>query len=273
MSFEGLRNFATTVRMYRRNRQDRKWKPEAPYMKEVVNPGDTCLHLGGSDGRLAYLLSQHVGPAGVVHVYEPSIYSYRIMKRLLGWHGARNVVAHNMAIGAGEGAMILSAPRKLSGHIGRAYAVVTEHGGAASDERLSTDGLTEFIDQPTRVVSLDVLMEQNGLARVDFIRCDIEGAEMRFIEGGRRTLERDLPSLLIDIHPFSLERNFGATGEAVRDYFLGLGYRMWQLNDRNTHMTESTRIDLKRRWKDYFLIHPSRGAGLPEGMFRRAFAN
>ena len=273
MSFEGLRNFTTTLRIYQRNKQDRKWEPEAPYMKEVVNPGDVCLHFGGSDGRHSYLLSQQIGPKGVVHVYEPSNYSYKIMTRLLRWHGLKNVHPHNAAIGATEGTMLLSVPKKTTGHIGRAYGVVTYRGGTASDEILATGNRTEFIDQPTEVVSLDGLMAKEKLSRVDFIRCDVEGAEMRFIEGGRKTIERDLPSLLIEIHPFSLQRNFGSSGEAVRDYFTNLGYRMWQLNDDNSHMFESTQIDPKRRWKDYFLIHPKRGATLPEGMFRKAFAN
>jgi len=56
MSFEGLRNFATSMRIYQRNLQDRKWEPEAPYMKEVVKMGFICLHFGGSDGRHSYLL-------------------------------------------------------------------------------------------------------------------------------------------------------------------------------------------------------------------------
>jgi hypothetical protein len=38
-------------------------------------------------------------------------------------------------------------------------------------------------------------------------------------------------------------------------------------------MFESTQIDPKRRWKDYYLIHPKRAASLPEGMFRDAFKN
>ncbi len=273
MSFESLRNFTTTVRIYQRNKQDRKWEPEAPYMKEVVNPGDVCLHFGGSDGRHSYLLSQQIGPKGVVHIYEPSNYSYKIMTRLLRWHGLKNVHPHNAAIGSNEGTMLLSVPKKTTGHIGRAYGVVTDRGGTASDEILATGNRTEFIDQPTEVVSLDGLMAKEKLSRVDFIRCDVEGAEIRFIEGGKKTIERDLPSLLIEIHPFSLQRNFGSSGEAVRDYFIGLGYRMWQLNDDNSHMFESTQIDPKRRWKDYFLIHPKRGPTLPEGMFRKAFAN
>jgi FkbM family methyltransferase len=270
---ESLRNLATSVRIYQRNRQGRKFEPEAPYMREVVKAGDICLHFGGSDGRHSYLLSQHVGPTGRVHVYEPSNYSYAIMSRLIRWHRLKNVTPHNAAIGSAEGTMVLSVPRKLSGHIGRAYGVVTDQGGTASEELLATGNRTEFIDQPTAVVSLDGLMKAENLPRVDFIRCDVEGAEVRFIEGGRNTIERHLPSLLIEIHPFSLQRNFGSSAEAVRDYFTHLGYRVWQLNDDNSQMIESAQIDLKRRWKDYFLIHPSRAASLPEGMFRKAFAS
>ena len=99
MSFEGLRNLATTMRIFQRNVQDRKWEPEAPYMKEVVNEGDICLHFGGSDGRHSFLLSKQIGPKGKVHVYEPSNYSYGIMTRLLRWHKLANVVPHNAAIG------------------------------------------------------------------------------------------------------------------------------------------------------------------------------
>jgi FkbM family methyltransferase len=272
MSIEALRNYATTFRIYQRNKQGRKFEPEAPYMKYIVNKGDVCLHFGGSDGRHSYLLSQHIGPEGKVHVYEPSNYSYAIMSRLIRWHGLKNVTPHNAAIGSHEGTMLLSVPRKQSGHIGRAYGVVTDGGGTASDQELATGNQTRFIDQETAVVSLDGLMAKEGLKKVDFIRCDVEGAEVRFIEGGRNTIERDLPSLLIEIHPFSLERNFSSSAEEVRDYFLKLGYRMWQLNDDNSKLVESTLIDPKRRWKDYFLIHPSRGASLPPGMFRDAFA-
>jgi FkbM family methyltransferase len=273
MQFEALRNLHTTWRIYQRNVGNRKWEPEAPYMKEVVKPGDICLHFGGSDGRHSYLMAQHIGPEGKVHVYEPSNYSYSIMTRLIRWHGLKNVHPHNAAIGSAEGTMLLSVPKKMSGHIGRAYGVVTDKGGSASDEKLATGNRTEFIDQPTAVVSLDGLMEKEKLPRVDFIRCDVEGAEIRFIEGGKKTIERDLPSLLIEIHPFSLERNFNSNADVVRDYFVNLGYRMWQLNDDNSHMFESTRIDPKRRWKDYFLIHPKRGPSLPEGMFKKAFTN
>ena len=268
---ESFRNLATSIRIYQRNKSRRKFEPEAPYMEEVVKPGDVCLHFGGSDGRHSYLLSEWVGPEGKVHVYEPSNYSYAILERLVRWHGLKNVTPHNLAVGAERGRMILSVPKKLSGHLGRAYGVVSQGGGTASEELLATGNQTEFVDQETDVVSLDNVMDDEKLDRVDFIRCDVEGSEINFVKGGKATIEKYLPSLLIEIHPFSLERNFGSSGTEVRDYFLDLGYRMWQLNDDDTQMYESTEIDPRRRWKDYFLIHPSRAAQLPPGMFKDAF--
>lgn len=269
---EGLRNLATSYRIYQRNKSGRKFEPEAPYMKDVVKSGDICLHFGGSDGRHSYLMAELVGPTGHVHVYEPSNYSYAILERLIRWHKLANVTPHNLAVGAERGRMILSVPKKLSGHLGRAYGVVTAQGGSASEEQLATSNSSEFVDQETGVVSLDNVMADEKLTQVDFIRCDVEGSEINFIKGGKATIEKYLPSLLIEIHPFSLERNFGSSANEVRDYFLDFGYRMWQLNDDDTEMFESTEIDPKRRWKDYFLIHPSRADSLPPGMFREAFA-
>ena len=169
---------------------------------------------------------------------------------------------HTYGYTEGVGFKDVVVPAWAAGFSAFRVLAVTDRGGTASDEKLATGNKTEFIDQPTAVTSLDSIMEREKLPRVDFIRCDVEGAEIRFIEGGKKTIERDLPSLLIEIHPFSLQRNFSSSGEAVRDYFLSLGYRMWQLNDDNSHMFESTQIDPKRRWKDYFLIHPSRASTL-----------
>lgn len=273
MQFEALRNLATSMRIYQRNRTGKKFEPEVRFMQYAIGPGDTCLHFGGSDGRHSFVMSKLVGAAGRVHVYEPSSYSFAILERLVRWHGLSNVTAHRAAIGAREGSMILSAPRKRSGHIGRAYGVVSDAGRRSSEQDLAEANDTQFEQEETPVVSLDGIMSAEALERVDFIRCDVEGAEIRMIEGGRDTLERDLPNLLIEIHPFSLQQNFDSSAEDVRSFFRSLGYRFWQLADDDHTMFESDEIDQSRRWKDYFLIHPSRADKLPDGMFRTAFAS
>ena len=128
MFLESLRNFATSVRIYQRNIQGRKFEPEAPYMSQIVKKGDICLHFGGSDGRHSYLLSGFVGETGLIHVYEPSNYSYAIMSRLIRWHGLKNVIPHNAAIGAANMAGGLARHRQKHAALGRADGrVVRDH--------------------------------------------------------------------------------------------------------------------------------------------------
>lgn len=261
------RNYLTTWRIFRRNQKGVKYEPEAPYMEYMCQPGDTCLHFGASDGRHAYLLSQYLNEDGVIHAYEPSRYSYKIMDRLIRWHGVKNIIPHNAAIGAKEGRSFLNVPKKLSGHMGRAYAVIGDH-GRGSEPDLAQANSTDFERQETDVVSLDGIVEREGFSEVHFIRCDIEGAETLMIEGGRKTLERDLPALLIEIHPFSLKHNFGVDPEGVKNYFRELGYRMWRLDDDDKELIETWDLDEKRRWRDYFLVHPDRTERLPDGPFK-----
>lgn len=47
------------------------------------------------------------------------------------------------------------------------------------------------------LTTIDRIVEELNLARVDFIKRDIEGAEERALEGARRTLERFKPRLAV----------------------------------------------------------------------------
>lgn len=49
-------------------------------------------------------------------------------------------------------------------------------------------------------ISIDSFVEQAKLPRVDFIKMDIEGAEMNALEGARKTIERFAPRLAITVY-------------------------------------------------------------------------
>ncbi len=58
------------------------------------------------------------------------------------------------------------------------------------------------VDRTVRVplIPIDALVGELGLPRVDFIKMDIEGAEVRALEGARATLERFHPRLSIAVY-------------------------------------------------------------------------
>jgi len=263
-----LRVLAHAFRAWRRNLRWRKHEPETTYLADLLCGAPTCLHVGASDGRHSYVMTQ-VAPKATIYAIEPSAFSYQVLRTTVAWHGIGNQVTPvHAAVGDKPGEMLLVTPRKITGRMGRAYAFVAEaapQGEARPD--LQDAG---FETQPTQVVTIDGFCAERGITRVDFIRMDIEGAELRALHGAAEVLDRDHPHVLLEIHPQMLEARFGGAAEAVIDVFKARGYRMFALNGNRLEERWDAVSDTP--WKDYFFIHPTRAARLPDGVFKARMA-
>ena len=263
-----LRVLGHAFRAWRRNRTWAKHEPETPYLADLLSGAPVCLHVGASDGRHSYVMTQ-VAPKARIYAFEPSAFAYEVLKTCMAWHHIdRQVTPIHAAVADKPGELLLVTPKKSSGRMGRAYAYVAEtrpDGPARPD--LDDRGMEV---QPTPVVTLDAFCAERGIDRVDFIRMDIEGAELKALMGAMNILDRDCPHVLLEIHPAMLEARFGASGDAVLDLFRDRGYRMFALN--GDRLEERTTLVEGVPWKDYFFIHPTRAARLPDGVFKARMA-
>ncbi|HEY3948757.1 MAG TPA: FkbM family methyltransferase [Phenylobacterium sp.] len=263
-----LRVLGHAFRAWRRNLRWRKHEPETPYMADLLAGAPLCLHVGASDGRHAYVMTQ-VAPKAKIYAFEPAAFSIAVLKLTLAWHGiADRVTPVRAAVGDKPGEMLLVTPRKITGRMGRAYAFVADEAPQGKARPDLQDTGMEL--EPTPVVTLDDFCAEHGVAKVDFIRMDIEGAELMALRGAARILDRDRPHVLIEIHPQMLEARFGGTAEQVIDLFRGRGYRMFALN--GDRLEECFEVARDRPWKDYFFIHPARAGRLPDGVFKARMA-
>lgn len=263
-----LRVLGHAFRAWRRNKTWAKHEPETPYLADLLSGAPVCLHVGASDGRHSYVMTQ-VAPKARIYAFEPSAFAYEVLKVGIAWHRiGKQVTAIHAAASDKPGEMLLVTPKKTSGRMGRAYAYVAEtrpNGAARPD--LEDTGMNI---EPTPVITLDAFCAEHGVDRVDFIRMDIEGAELRALMGAVKILDRDLPHVLLEIHPDMLQARFGASGDAVLDLFRDRGYRMFALN--GDRLEERTTLVEGLPWKDYFFIHPNRAARLPDGVFKARMA-
>jgi FkbM family methyltransferase len=263
-----LRVLSHALKAWRRNLRWSKHEPETPYLADLLSGEPMCLHVGASDGRHSYVMTK-VAPGARIHAFEPSAFAFEVLKTCLAWHRITGqVTAVHAAAADKPGELLLVTPKKSSGRMGRAFAYVAETApqGAA---RPDVEDIGSHL-QTTPVLTLDDYCREQGIERVDFIRMDIEGAEQRALIGAREVIDRDLPHVLLEIHPDMLIARFGGSPEAVVEFFRGRGYRMFALNgDRLEERHEVVR-DLP--WKDYFFIHPSRAANLPDGVFKARMA-
>jgi hypothetical protein len=64
------------------------------------------------------------------------------------------------------------------------------------------------------VTTLDAFVQQERLSRLDFMKIDVEGAEVGLLQGAEETIDRFRPVLMIEINPSTLQR-FGKTSADV----------------------------------------------------------
>lgn len=146
--------------------------------------GKTVVEVGANTGSLTKLLSQAVGKEGVVVAIEPNPLVYWILR--LGLHSKKNVKPINVGIWrAGEGQEMLWFGEDLLNT--RGASIKTDYGTP--------------IGTMCRFISLDRLVSSLGLAAVDYLLIDAEGAESDVIAGGIGTLRATYPCVLVECHP------------------------------------------------------------------------
>jgi hypothetical protein len=80
---------------------------------------------------------------------------------------------------------------------------------------------------PTAVLTVDGLVSRYGIAKVGFIKADVEGAELAVLAGARETLRDHRPALLLEIEDRHLDK-YGATALDVVAHLRDSGYQMYR---------------------------------------------
>jgi len=140
--------------------------------------GDVALDVGAGVGHETRLLSRLVGDTGRVVAIEANPRVYRCLVDMVERNGLRNVTCLHVAVNDVAGTV----------H----FADAEDHLGNA----LSTTGTVEVV-----ATTLDAVVQDLGLERVDFLKMNIEGAERPALRGMRATLPR-VAHACISCHDF-----------------------------------------------------------------------
>lgn len=253
---DGLHQAMHLLRILLREWRGAKLEPEVPFMDRFLKPDALCLHIGASDGRHSLYLARRV-PQGAVHCIEASPYTLGVLRQLVRLFSLPNLRLHNLAIGAADGETGLVTPIKKNGHRGRAFAYISNNTPAPGDD--GWDGrFIGFEHRPVALRSLDSFCREQGLTGIDFLRCDIEGAEILMLDGGTETLARDRPAIMMEVHPIFLAERFGRSHEEIWQRLAALDYRIFYLRDGALAQTDHF---LEEPWRDYFCV-PAERLGL-----------
>jgi FkbM family methyltransferase len=144
-------------------------------------PGDTVIDGGGCWGDTALYFAERVGPGGGVHCFEFVPDNLRILRL-------------NLELNQGLEPRVRVVPSALWSRSGERLPYSGE--GPATSVATNLDSGAGAV--PT--IALDDYVRELELPRVDFIKLDIEGAELQALQGAEDTLRRFRPRLAIALY-------------------------------------------------------------------------
>jgi FkbM family methyltransferase len=146
--------------------------------KVVVSEGDTVLDLGAYNGDTAIYFAGLTGNRGKVYSFEPNPKLYENLCKTIADFKQEHVI-----IPVQSGVSSVSRNAKFSAGQSGVLGKIDEKG-----------------DIDINLTTVDAFVDDNKIEKIDFIKMDIEGAEVDAIKGATQTIAKFRPKLAICIY-------------------------------------------------------------------------
>lgn len=177
-------------------------------LMRVLQPGDVCVDGGANVGYFTCLMSQLVGPSGLVFAVEPAPANIHKLEHNLANNAARNVRVVKSPL--------YSDIREMTMHL-------SQHSGLNS----LTAGEHTVGKMNTVTTTIDAMLDGQV---PKLIKLDIEGAEYQALRGGLSSIfwsarqnDCQCPYVVVELNEQALSR-FGSSRDEVRMYMEYRGY-------------------------------------------------
>lgn len=152
---------------------------------QELKKGMTCLDIGSNIGYYALMESKSIGTEGKVIAIEPNPKNFEYLKKNLDLQQVTNVEAYNMAAGDKDD---------------QVNFLIHERSNLCSviPEGKPIPKSAKVITVPSK--RIDSLLEGKKIEKLDFVRMDIEGYEIKAIEGAWTTIRKFKPIIQMEFH-------------------------------------------------------------------------
>ena len=194
------------------------------YLKE----GMVCLDIGANLGEVSVHMSGKVGNTGRVYSFEPVERNHsRLRQNIERNYKGNNIETYQIALSNYAGKVKIDFGNEES-----------DNQGIGSIVNLNRDLATTEV----QCLTLDEFVEDKGIKKIDFVKMDIEGAEILLLEGGKETFKTLSPDFMIEFSPEDLKqssRDSTNLAKIITDY----GYNMYTVK-RGKPLKKITQTDI-----------------------------
>lgn len=182
-----------------------------PFMKSVID-------IGANTGLYCCLAAQLCPQEAVIHSFEPQASCCDTLRRTVSLNNWENrLFVHQVGIFSEKKTLLLS----LSG-TGSTFVNAFNDGKQLPSVSVQVD-------------TIDNQAELLQLTKVDFMKIDVEGAELDVLKGGERLIVRDKPVLFIELADRIRGRNYVNPDYTVTiNWLCKHDYLIWKLTENQT---------------------------------------
>jgi len=180
------------------------WEPKVTaFLLEKLKPGMIFIDVGAAIGWFTIIAASIVGRSGRVIAFEPAPHRFRTLFENVKLNTDGNVECVNKAVSSEKGEAYISGQEILM------YL-------SPSKSRFKRN-------VPIDVVTLDSYLKRRGVERVDMMKIDVEGAELRVLKGMEQTIRNSGEiKIICEVHIPYLSR-YGDSVDQLFEYTRSMG--------------------------------------------------
>jgi len=182
-----------------------------PLISKYAKPGNAVIDVGAHSGYFTICLSDAVGSNGKVYALEASPVIYAELRETVESNGLANVKTINKAV---------------SDEIGHIDFFLAPNWKSEISSMRPGEGNRMVIE----AVKLDSVIPDSQA--VSFVKIDVEGAEMKVLTGMKEIIQRDHPTMVIEISDPWL-RELGSSSAEIFDFLHMHGYKIFAVGEKD----------------------------------------
>jgi FkbM family methyltransferase len=219
---------------------------EMALLPTLLKPEDTCIDIGANFAYYTVRLAR-LCPKGKVVAYEPIPSTFKIADKIIKKEGASNVRLYNLGVGEKAATLVFELPLQEIGTPSAGQAHMTGRDNKESQDK-GMYTFTKMEKVSCQVVALEEHL--SDLERLDFVKIDIEGAELFALKGMKKLLDKFQPMILIELcAPFM--KGFGYTTADLVNLMKSHGYALYKTDTKGKLQKLN---DLPTEDRNYFFL-------------------
>ena len=185
-------------------------KNTVKYFKENIKPGMTVIDIGAHIGYYTLIFSKLVGPNGKVFAFEPEKENFLLLEK--NTCHLKNVERHEKAVSDKNGSIDFF---KIIGSTG-CHSVLPPQ---IDNEKITVESIT-----------IDSFLEKKSINKVDFLKIDIEGAELLALKGMEALIKKSKKlSVVAEFNPEGLKNSDTKPAEFLEN-LEKMGFKIFKIS-------------------------------------------